>query len=165
MQLLSTHPNLKIDNLRQYLKKFIYGDNDDTVKYKSARKAEDEWEDEEAFQEAISEIINNNIKIKDKFGRSGLIALTGEYLRFIPDDNLIPNVAIQKQYVKTPLLRSEIDLKNYITRINEEHKKIIDEQEYNYEDIINTTLERIEHIFYGVSEKFNVKYKFNDIAD
>ena len=46
--------------------------------------------------------------------RKGKISLSGEYLRFIPEGNLDPNISIQKQQLKQPNIFSQIDLKEYI---------------------------------------------------
>lgn len=198
IQLLSKSFNVKINNLRQYLKKLIYGeqinqthDIKDSKKYIITKKTkkqgqkqsneiinqltpnkpindDTEWDDEDAFTSAVEELINNEISIKDKFGRDGKIILSGEYLRFIPEGSLIPNISIQKQNMKTQLLKSEIDLKGFITKINEEQKRLVDTEELNYDEIMHNTIEIIEKIFYGVYQKeykFNVKIKFDEIID
>lgn len=190
LQLLATNPNIKIENLRQYLHRLIYGDdsNDSTQNYKSHKskhirktkklnksieknieknieKSNLEWEDENAFEHAIQELINNDVYMTDKFNRKGKIAVTGEYLRFIPENHNFPNISIQQQYVKNPISRSSIDLKGYITRLNEEQKRLIEEQEYNYEDIIKKLIYKIEYVFYGVSKNFNIKITMDEVID
>jgi hypothetical protein len=200
LQLLKTTFNIKVSNLRNYLRKLIYGEQDIELisKNKTNKKiiaskritkkkehyghnrqdiSEDKdkdididigWDDEDAFTTAIEDIINNEIVIKDKFGRNGKIVLSGEYLRFIPDGNLEPNMSIQKQNLKSPLLKSEIDLKTFITKINEEQKRLVDTEEINYDDILLKTIEKIEQIFYGVYQKeykFNIKIKMEEIID
>jgi hypothetical protein len=77
-------------------------------------------------------------------------------------------MSIQKQNLKNPLLKSEIDLKNFITKINEEQKRLIDTEDINYNDILLKTIEKIEQIFYGVYQKeykFNIKIKMEEIID
>ena len=187
IQLLSTSFNIKINNLRQYLKKLIYGEKiiqdvnipkkltiikktkkQSHAKEEIAKEDDVDWDDEDAFTSAIEELINNEITIKDKFGRDGKIILSGDYLRFIPEGNLEPNMSIQKQNMKTQLLKSEIDLKGFITKINEEQKRLIDTEELNYDEILHNTIEIIEKIFYGVYQKeykFNVKIKLEEIID
>ena len=194
INLLKTTFNVKISNLRNYLKKIIYGEQDKTDKtdktYINIKKTKKQmetnkdidkdtdkdtdkdidWDDEHAFTTAIEQIINNNdeILIKDKFNRNGKIVLSGNYLRFIPEGNLEPNMSIQKQNLKTPLLKSEIDLKMFITKINEEQKRLIDTEDIDYNDIIIKTIDKTEQIFYGVYQKeykFNIKIKMEDILD
>jgi hypothetical protein len=187
--LISTNPNLKIDNLKKYLMKIVYGiDNFDISsktqkqnkitnkatkrkqKYNIVKSEEKtisltEWEDDEPFEAAIQEIINTDIIVKDKFGREGNIVLTGEYLRFIPLNSTSPNIAMQKQYVKTPITRKEIDLRGYLTRINEEHKKLLSSEELNYDDILKNVINKIEHLYYGVNEKFNSKITIDEATE
>jgi hypothetical protein len=195
IQLLSTSFNIKINNLRQYLKKLIYGEQitqdinvSKKLKITKKTKKQDQiqsqelpnksvqeqvqdntnWEDEDAFTSAIEEIINNDIPIKDKFGRDGKIILSGDYLRFIPKGSLEPNISIQKQNMKSPLLKAEIDLKGFITKINEEQKRLIETENLNYNEILHNTIEIIEKIFYGVYQKeykFNVKLKLEEIIE
>jgi hypothetical protein len=192
IQLMATTFNIKIDNLRQYLKKIIYGEQDiKKIEVKKTKKhtqqkqqkqilnksmsmhsgeEENVWEDEDAFTSAIEEIINNDVDvvITDKFGRRGKIVLSGEYLRFIPEGNLEPNMSIQKQSMKIPNLKTEVDLKTYITKLGEEQKHLVETEELNYEDILVSTIEVIEKVFYGIYQKeykFNVKIKFEEIVD
>lgn len=193
MQLMTTTFNIKIDNLRKYLKKIIYGEQEPKkievkktkkhiqYSYKSNQSTKSNqsmsvhsgeekniWEDEDAFTSAIEEIINNGVLITDKFGRSGKIIVSGEYLRFIPEGNLEPNMSIQKQSMKLPNLKSEVDLKTLITKLGEEQKRLVETEELNYEDILVSTIEIIEKVFYGIYQKeskFNIKIKFDEILD
>jgi hypothetical protein len=192
LQLLSSNPNLKIANLRAYLQKMDTDSNPPENLKKSKKQQTSkkqhtktlrniqsgniqsgnvdqnnllEWEDEEAFQEAIQEIINTDTVIYDKFKRIGKVALSGEYLRFIPENSLSPNVGIQKQMAKPVQLRSEIDLKMYITRLAEEHKRATEEQVFNYDDILAKVGTQIEHMTYGLDEPFNLKIKPEEVAD
>ena len=169
IQLLATNPNIKINNLKEYLMKLIYGNDTKTTQLMAkgigTSTTADIWEDEEAFETAIQELVNMNVQMMDKFNRKGRIVISGEYLRFIPDGNISPNVSIQKQYLKMPILRKDIDLKGYIVRVNEDQKKIVEEQEFDYIDIVNNVIEDAEHYFYGVSEKFNVKTTMDDVID
>jgi hypothetical protein len=135
---------------------------------KQSGEEENIWEDEDAFTSAIEEIINNDVVITDKFGRRGKIVVSGEYLRFIPEGNLEPNMSIQKQSMKLPNLKSEVDLKTFITKLGEEQKRLVETEELNYEDILVSTIEIIEKVFYGIYQKeykFNVKIKFEEIVD
>ena len=50
------------------------------------------------------------------------------------------------------MLRSQIDLKSYITRINEEHKKLIEEEDYNYDEMDRVIL--MVNSIYGSSFQF-----------
>lgn len=201
IQLLKTTFNVKISNLRNYLKKLIYGEQDvestrnpitktnkksiiskritkkhianDMDKYAYSDKdagndVDMGWNDEDAFITAIEEIINNEIEIKDKFGRNGKIVISGNYLRFIPEGSLEPNMSIQKQNLKNPLLKSEIDLKGFITKISDEQKRLVETDDINYDDILLKTIEKIEQIFYGIYQKeykFNIKIKMEEIID
>jgi hypothetical protein len=191
IQLMSTTFNIKINNLRQYLKKIIYGEKEilsnksNQTSNKSSKKTKkqelihklsikiqddnnDIWDDEDAFNSAIEEIINNDNPIIDKFGRNGKIVISGEYLRFIPEGNLKPNMSIQKQNMKIHNLKSEIDLKTFITKLNEEQVRLVETEELNYADILVKTIEMIENIFYGIYQKeykFNVKIKFEELVD
>ena len=184
---MKTSFNIKIENLREYLKKIINGTLDDKSyirpilklskksKSKSNKNIYDnidnhfEWDDEEAFTSAIQDIINMNILIIDKFGRKGKIVLSGEYLRFIPEKNLEPNISIQKQNMKVPNdLISEIDLKSYITKLNDEQKRLMQYESLDYENIININIIDIsDKIFYGSSKEynFNLKIKLDEIID
>jgi hypothetical protein len=67
--------------------------------------------------------------------------------------------------LKQPILRKDIDLKGYIVRVNEDQKKLVEEQEFDYIDIVNRVIEDAEHYFYGISKKFNVKTTMDDFID
>jgi hypothetical protein len=191
IQLMKSSFNIKINNLKEYLKKFMSGTLDEKsyikpiiqLSKKSKQNSKlnniknninddnnkNEWEDEEAFSRAIQDIINMNIIITDKFGRKGKIVLAGEYLRVIPEKNLEPNISIQKQYMKVPnAFISEIDLKSYITKLDDEHKLLIHEETLNYENILNSNIIDIsEKIYYGTHKEFifNIKVKLDEIID
>ena len=47
---------------------------------------------EEVFSRAIQSFINENISITDKFNRVGTIVISGDTLRFIPLNQLKPNI-------------------------------------------------------------------------
>ena len=128
------------------------------------------WEDLDAFNSAIQEIINTDIIITDKFGRNGKIILSGEYLRFIPEGNLEPNMSIQKQIMKpVPKIISKIDLKEYITIMNNEQTKLKEGETLNYDSIIaHSVIEKTEQIFFGIYLKeytYNIKTKIEEIYD
>jgi hypothetical protein len=194
IQLITTSPNIKIDNLRQYLKRMIYGDNKTRLiitkkRYKislsttakSTRKATQtnllteepvinigDWEDEEPFMGAIQELVNSDVEVKDKFGRKGTIVISGEYLRFIPEGNNKPNIAIQKQYLMDQKLKSQIDLKMYINQLTDEQKRLLEEEELNYEDILNKFIQKCEQMYYGLygrEWRFNIKVKIEEIRE
>ena len=192
IQLITTSPNIKIDNLRQYLKRMIYGDTKPrlTITKKrsqsststtttSTRKANQtltqlsvsiptDWEDEESFMGAIQELVNSAVEVKDKFGRKGTIVISGEYLRFIPEGNNKPNIAIQKQYLMDQKLKSHVDLKMYINQLTDEQKRLLEEEELNYEDILNKFIQKCEQMYYGLygrEWRFNVKVKMEEMIE
>ena len=195
IQLIATSPNIKIDNLRQYLKRMIYGDTKPrltitkkrsqssmSTKTISTRKATHmhelanasvsgiptDWEDEESFMGAIQELVNSGVEVKDKFGRKGTIVISGEYLRFIPEGNNKPNIAIQKQYLMDQKLKSQVDLKMYINQLTDEQKRLLEEEELNYEDILNKFIQKCEQMYYGLygrEWRFNVKVKMEEVIE
>ena len=121
------------------------------------------------FNTAIQDIINSDISITDRLGRKGKIILSGDYLRFIPEGNLEPNISIQKQQMKKPNIFSQIDLKEYISTLDEKQKNVIEFELKNYEDILSKVLfGKAEEIFYNVNDKdyiYNVKLKFEEILE
>jgi hypothetical protein len=169
IELMKTTNNVKIENLRRYLKKYIYDLDDDDLDRKKNIDPDilDIVDDEETFNLAIQDIINMDIVVKDKLGRVGKIVVSGEYLRFIPDGNLEPNMSIQRQYMKPVDLIKQVDLKSYITTLKDYQKRISDEEKFNYSDILNKYLiEKSEQIFYGTIArefKYNVKVKIEEI--
>jgi hypothetical protein len=188
IQLMKSSFNIKIVNLKEYLKKIMSGTLDDksyikpilqvSKKYTKSKKLNqtdnrndnhNEWEDEEAFSRAIQDIVNMNITITDKFGRKGKIVLAGENLRLIPEQNLEPNISIQKQNMKTPSdLITDIDLKSYITKLDDEHKKLVMDESLNYTYILdNNIINMVEKIYYGTDKEyiFNIKLKMDEIVD
>jgi hypothetical protein len=110
-----------------------------------------------------------NIIITDKFGRKGKIVVSGEYLRVIPEKNLEPNISIQKQHVKVPNdLISEIDLKSYITKLDDDYKRLVQEETLNYNNILdNNIIDISEKIYYGTYKEFifNIKVKLDEIIE
>lgn len=190
IQLIATSPNIKIDNLRQYLKRMIYGETKPRIHLTKKRTSSMttthtqikhhpqplqqqqtstiEWEDEESFMAAIQELVNGNIEVKDKFGRKGTIAISGDYLRFIPEGNNKPNLAIQKQYLMDQKLKSQVDLKMYINQLTDEQKRLLEEEELNYEDILNKFIQKCEQMYYGLfgrEWRFNVKVKMEEVIE
>ena len=125
---------------------------------------------EEAFSRAIQYFINENITMVDKFNRIGNIVVSGENLRFIPKNHENPNIAIQTQELK-PLVStiSSIDLKTYINELSDAQKKLVSEEQYNYDEIINKNIIEIsEQIYYGTSlreYKYNLKVPFAIILE
>jgi hypothetical protein len=128
---------------------------------------------EEVFSRAIQSFINENISITDKFNRVGNIVISGDTLRFIPLNNLKPNISIQTQELK-PLdkigtLISGVDLKTYINQLGDKQKKLVSEEEYNYDEIINKNIiEKSEQIYYGTFQreyKYNIKVQFTSILE
>lgn len=195
--LLRTSFNVNVNYLREYLRKLVYGvDSSKANHFSKSLKtskpgkpsksgkinktkknvladstADNDWYDEDAFQGAIQEIVNMDIPVQDKFGRMGKITLNGDILRFIPNEQNAPNMPINKQYLPpatNPPSKMQIDLKGFINKLGEEQKRVIEEQEIDYNDSVNKTVEKIEQIFYGVYQKeykFNVKVKQDEIAD
>ena len=128
---------------------------------------------EEVFNRAIQSFINENISITDKFNRVGNIVISGDTLRFIPLNQLKPNISIQTQELK-PLekvgtLVSSVDLKTYINQLGDKQKKLVSEEEYNYDEIINKNIiEKAEQIYYGTFQreyKYNVKVQLTTILE
>jgi superfamily II DNA or RNA helicase len=189
IQMMQTSYNVKITNLKAYLQKLINGTLDDSlpsnkIQLKSKKAStkssidvsgvgkgndtDTEWEDEEAFNYAIQEVINSDIMVKDKFGRDGRIVLAGEYLRFIPKDNLSPNMAIQKQYSKPVVHVGEVDLRGYITKLEGKQKTLTEEEKLDYEKILlKDVITKSEQIFYDTFKdiRFNVKVKMSEVLD
>jgi hypothetical protein len=164
IELMKTANNVKIENLRRYLKKYIYDLDDDDL---DGKKGEDIIYDDETFNLAIQYIINTDVVVKDKLGRVGKIVVSGEYLRFIPEGNLEPNMSIQRQYMKPADLIKQVDLKSYITTLKDYQKRIVEEEKFNYSDILNKyIIEKAEQIFYGTIArefKYNVKVTIDEI--
>ena len=198
IQLIKSSLNLKIDNLKNYLQSsFLEKSRTTNTEDKStpinkgargasalamgARGAEalarelegtlvpSEWEDEEIFDNAIQDIINTDLIITDNFDRKGKIVLAGEYLRFIPEGNEEYNISIQKQQMKTPHQFSQIDLKEYISILDEKHKKSVEFEQNNYDEILNNSLfKKTEDILYGLHTKqflYNVKINFEELLE
>ena len=125
---------------------------------------------EEAFNRAIQDIINEDTMIIDKFNRNSKIVISGNTLRLIPENNTIPNIAIEKQEIKPSIKTiSSIDLKTYINELNDKQSSIVSEEQYNYDEIINKNIiEKAEQIFYGTYSreyKYNVKIQLIDIIE
>jgi len=124
---------------------------------------------EDIFNTAIQDIINTDMVITDRLDRRGKIVMAGEYLRFIPEGSPEPNISIQKQQLKQPNIYSQIDLKEYISTIDEKNKNIIEFDTKNYDEILAKSLiKKTEEIFYGVNEKtymYNLKLKFEEILE
>jgi len=218
IQLMQTSLNIKIDNLKEYLKNINKSINTDdekedekedekddekddekyydaknkgitkkliTLKSKQTKKystnmllnrqnSNDSYndnilDDEIIFDTAIQDIINTDVLIIDRLGRKGNIILSGEYLRFVPLGNLNPNISIQKQQMKIPNIYSQINLKEYISILNEKQKSSVEYETKNYDEIMSNSLfKKTEEIFYNASEKdylYNVKLKFEDILE
>lgn len=200
MQLMQGTYNIKIDNLKNYLKNITMGKeynipSGDTLKtikkFKIKSKQNinpdiniknnkdnkdndnmDNWDNEEAFYQAIQDIINNDIIITDtKYNRKGKIVLSGEYLRFIPLENIMPNIAFQKQYIKPQATIgdiAEIDVKGFITKLEDQQKKLVEEQILDYDNILmKNVIGKSEQIFYGAFKefKFNTKIKLDEIRE
>ena len=90
----------------------------------------------------------------------------------IPENNLIPNIGIQKQNIKPySSSLSKINLKEYINKLSEKQKLLISETEYDYNEVINKyTIEKAEQIHYGTYSnsreyKFNVKMILKDVIE
>ena len=125
---------------------------------------------EEAFNRAIQDIINEDTIIIDKFNRNSKIVISGNTLRLIPENNTIPNIAIEKQEVKPSVKTiTIIDLKTYINELSEKQASIVSEEQYNYDEIINKNIiEKAEQIYYGTYSreyKYNVKIQLIDIIE
>ena len=182
-KLMSTSYNIKIINLKEYLKNYgkvttqtlqsrkskISKLNKVTKVTKATNTIEQPWDDEEAFNRAIQDIINSDMIITDKFGRNSKVVLSGEYLRLLPIGNLEPNMSIEKQQMKIPNLYTSIDLKEYISSIDDKQKSIVEYNYNNYDYILSKLLiDKSEKLLYGSTEKdfpFNVKMTINEILD
>ena len=129
------------------------------------------WDDEDAFLGAIQDIINTDNVIRDKYGREGSIVLSGDTLRFVPSGQPSPNISIINQYLPiqtNPPIKSQVDLKGFISKLSDEQKRLAEEQELNYEDILHKLIEKAEQIYYGVYQKeykYNIKIKLEEIMD
>ena len=163
MELMKTAPNVKIDNLKRYLKKYVYDLDDEDIDSEVGKNIQDE----ESFNLAIQDIINTDTIIRDHLGRLGKIVISGEYLRFIPEGNTYPNMSLQKQYLHKKNLLKQIDLKGYIATLKYEQKKLSEEEKYNYSDILSKyIIEKAEQIFYNTISKefrYNIKLKMDEI--
>ena len=207
-QLMKSNFNIKIINLKSYIKNIIDGidnsildsepeikgkkitlknkDKKMTLKNKKIEKNKNSNNTdinsnntdinntifEEAFYKAIQDIINEDTFIIDKFNRNSKIVVSGDYLRLIPENNLIPNIGIQKQNIKPySSSLSKINLKEYINKLSEKQKLLISETEYDYNEVINKyTIEKAEQIHYGTYSnsreyKFNVKMILKDVIE
>ena len=192
IQLVSSSFNVNINHLRTYLKKLgnklqekiptatlekskKYSITKKTKKTKTSSLSEDidntSWDDEDAFLSAIQDIINTDTLIRDKYGREGKIVLSGDTLRFIPSGQLSPNISINQQYLPiqtNPPIKSQIDLKGFISKLSEEQKRLAEEQELNYADILQKLIEKAEQIYYGVNQKeykYNIKIKLEEVLE
>ena len=174
LQLLTTTFNIKIKNLRHYLHNIINDiDNADNVKPKTANanaivNINIEDIDDPAFNTAITNIINTDMSIKDKYGRNGKVVLSGEYLRFIPDGNLSPNMSIQKQYAKPEHTTSAIDLKSYITNLTTDTKKLLSNAIHDYDTILTDMINMIDKMLHNMYKKdlqYNSKIKKDEVFD
>jgi hypothetical protein len=163
MELMKTAPNVKIDNLKRYLKKYVYDLDDEDLDNEVGKNIQDE----DSFNLAIQDIINTDTIIRDHLGRLGKIVISGEYLRFIPEGNTYPNMSLQKQYLHKKNLLKNIDLKGYIATLKDEQKKLSEEEKYNYNDILSKyIIEKGEQVFYNTISKefrYNIKLKMDEI--
>ena len=190
IQLVASSFNVNINHLRAYLKKLgnkFPNIDKQSKKLKIIKKIkltkqsisgiladepnETEWDDEDVFLGAVQDIINTENVVMDKYGREGRIVLSGDTLRFIPSNQPSPNISITQQYLPkqtNPQIKSQIDLKGFISRLSEEQKRLAEEQELNYGDILRKVIEQAEQIYYGVYQKeyrYNVKIKLDEILD
>ena len=170
-QLIQNSFNLKIENLKNYLKGSLL---EKPQKKSMDLKGLEELDEIESLQSsifdtAIQEIINIDNTITDKFGRNGKIILAGEYLRFIPEGNTEYNMSIQKQQMKPSKTFSQIDLKEYISTLSEKHKIASEFEMHNYDEILSKSLiKKTEDIFYGINTKeyiYNVKLQFDELLE
>jgi len=203
-QLMKSNFNIKIINLKLYIKNIIDGidnsilkDNEPqikvekltyknkdkklTLKNKKFEETQTNNDDdnnttniifEESFYKAIQDIINEDTFIIDKFNRNSKIVVSGDYLRLIPEYNLIPNIGIQKQNIKPySSALSKINLKEYINKLSEKQILLLSETEYDYHEVINKyVIEKSEQIYYGTYSnsrefKFNVKMNLKDVIE
>lgn len=185
IQFVASNFNVNINNLRTYLKKLNNQVQSDKIsqdklskKYKINKKSSKtknniiehtQWDDEDAFLGAIQDIINTDNLVIDKFGREGNIVLSGDTLRFIPKGQPSPNISVIQQYLPiqtNPPIKSQVDLKGFISKLSEEQKRLVEEQQLNYTDILNKLMEKAEQIYYGVYQKehtYNIKIKMEEI--
>jgi len=190
IQLVASSFNVNINHLRAYLQKIgnklqekksvsekskKYSITKKGRKTKTSNQAEaidnTSWDDEDAFLGAIQDIINTDTLIRDKYGRDGKIVLSGDTLRFVPSGQQSPNISIIQQYLPiqtNPPIKSQIDLKGFISKLSDEQKRLAEEQELNYEDILHKLIEKAEQIYYGVYQKeyrYNIKIKLEEVLE
>lgn len=164
----STNTNTNINTNTKYI---IDKKGKKTKTSGQAEGGDNLWDDEDAFLGAIQDIINTDNLIRDKYGREGKIVLSGDTLRFIPNGNSSPNMSIIQQYLPiqtNPPIKSQIDLKGFISKLGDEQKRLAEEQELNYQDILHKLIEKAEQIYYGVYQKeyrYNIKIKLEEILD
>jgi hypothetical protein len=195
IQLVSSSFNVNINHLRSYLQKISNKlpaqqltpelRNKHSKKYSITKKGKQtktntldkdkqintSWDDEDAFLGAIQDIVNTDNLIRDKYNREGRIVLSGDILRFIPNGNPSPNISIIQQYLPiqtNPPIKSQIDLKGFISKLGEKQKRLAEEQELNYEDVLHKLIEKAEQIYYGVFQReyrYNIKIKLEEVLD
>jgi hypothetical protein len=65
-------------------------------------------------------------------------------------------------------LKSQVDLKMYINQLTDEQKRLLEEEELNYEDILNKFIQKCEQMYYGLygrEWRFNVKVKMEEVIE
>ncbi len=121
---------------------------------------------------AMNNLINEKTEVKDSYGRDGyIIYRNGNYL-FQPSNVKDENISIQRRAIPLDIKTNSIDLRIYINKLREKRQKLMNKEQYSYDDILKYIDKSFKHTMTKTTEadfktslKLTEKEVFNIIID
>lgn len=125
-------------------------------------------EDKKIFYTVIETMVNSGLKFKDKQGRNGTCVLNGDFIRFVPETNIDPNISLQKQHANLKDGPKMIDLSGLINKIKKERHAKLDYVIDDYKEVITMLFSQMDELLYTTlkqKRKTNIKCNSEEVLE
>ena len=121
---------------------------------------------------AMNNLIDKKTVVKDSYGRDGyIIYRNGNYL-FQPSNIKDETISIQRRAIPLDIKTNSIDLRIYINKLRVKRQKLMNKEQYSYDDILKYiekyfkhTMKQTTESIFTTSLKLTEKEVFNIIID
>jgi hypothetical protein len=114
---------------------------------------------DDAFMLAIYKIVDSAKPVISPDGSSGKIVKYGDYMKFIPDYYKDEDIEFQFQYKPLKARITDLDLRNYISKLKKFRDAVIENKESNYDILIKDLEDVVGSIIHNTVKK---EYEFTN---
>jgi hypothetical protein len=102
--------------------------------------------DHNIIYQALQDMIDNKIKVLDKYGRPGYIIYRGNYYIFQPSTINNPSLLMYQRSIPPPIRPNMLDISEYVAKMNEYKKDLLKKEIFRSSEVMTYVTTQYENI-------------------